>query len=409
MWYFMYAKPIIAPSLGKPTNPLAVQEHKKGFQFLNIFNDTQESTSTTEVTLATPQALLQIWKQPATGQRFITEKILQEVLATSTHGTSTVVIKKVVEASSTILLFVDRTTGYVYGHQVETGKTYQISNTVVPGVYDAYIFNNGKRVLMRYLDTTKKIITTTVSTIPSVTPDDPALPLTETTFLPSNVTSVAVNKKGTLLSYLVVTDEGGSVYTLTQNNPLLVSTSPFREWLLSYGGNTLYATTKPSAYVEGSTVTLPTYAYIVGNKTGLLSIPNESGTLLSSMWSSSGLLTFLSSSSGQKVLPIKTLAKKCSWGTNGFLVCAVPKVLVRGTEGLPDDWLQGSVSFSDSLSVIREKDGTVYPLFSFEKEKITFDIISPEVSSMNDLISFNRKQNGSLWLLNTHFIESSSN
>jgi hypothetical protein len=262
---------------------------------------------------------------------------------------------------------------------------------------------------MRYLDATKKNITTTISTIPSVSPEDTALPLTETTFLPSNVTSVAGNKKGTLLSYLVATDEGSSIYTITPSGTSLTSTSPFREWNLSYGGDTLYATTRPSSYVEGSTVIIPSYGYVVGNKTGLMSTTGENGTTLSSMWSSSGLLTFLSYSSGQKVLPIKTIAKKCAWGTSGFLICAVPKVITRGEEGLPDDWLQGSVSFSDSLSVVREKDGTVYPLFSFEKEKVTFDIISPEVSSLNDLISFNRKQNGSLWLLNTHFIDPSSN
>lgn len=403
VWFFMYAKPIISPDINKTKNPLGTQEPSKRFQFFN-WGDTEESTSTTEVTSLTPQALLEIWKQPATGQRFITISTLEERVGTTTQGTTTIQVKKMVQATSTVLLFVDRSTGYVYGHHIPTAKTYQITNTIIPGVYDAYIFNNGKRIILRSYDESKKEITTIMATIPSVSMDSVALPLLETTYLPSNVTSVAVNKNENLVSYLVVTDAGSSVYTITASGASLVSRSPFREWKLSYGGDILYATTKPSAYVEGQTVTLPYYSYMIGNKTGLSSNPGEDGLLLNSMWSDSGLVTFLSSFSSQVILPIKTLSQKCSWGMKGFLVCAVPKTLPKESEGLPDDWFQGTASFDDSLVIIDEKTGDPYSLYSFDEEKKRFDVTNLEVSKENNLISFTRKQNGSLWLLNTNFI-----
>lgn len=406
VWFFMYAKPVISPNINTTKDPLAIKEPKKFFQFYNR-DQTVESTSTTEVTEATPQALLEIWKQPAIGQQFITINTLEETTGTTTQGTSTIVVKKMTQATSSVLLFVDRATGYIYGHHVPTGKTYQVSNTVIPGIQDAYIFNNGKRVIMRYLDVNKKTITSVMATIPTVNPTSSALSLTDITYLPSNITSIAVSKKTTAVSYLVTTNNGSSVYTITTGGAFLVSTSPFREWALGYGGETLYATTKPSAYIEGMTVAVPGYEFLIGSKTGLMTNPGENGLFLNSMWSSRGLVTFFSTPPSQTVLSIKTLAQKCSWGTGKFLVCAIPKNLPKSEEGLPDDWFQGRFFFNDSLSIVNSNDGIAYPLYSFDDD-IIFDIKNISISSSNDLISFNRKQNGSLWLLNTNFITTES-
>lgn len=407
IWFFIYAQPKPSSSLGETVNPLLSSNIPKRFQF--IFNNDEEapmSTSTTEMTFAKPELLTKIWDKPATGQTFITEDIIKEEDATSTKGTTTVMIKKLVHSTSTILMFVDRITGHIYGYNREINKIYQISNTTIPGIYDAYIFNNGKRIVLRYADNDKRVIVGVLANIPSVNEKGQAKPLENTVYLPSQVTSVAVNKKGDMLSYLVTGDFGGSVYTVAQKGAILVANTPFKEWVLAYGGNTLYATSKPSAYVEGQTVIIPSFEFVVGNKTGLMTNPGETGIFINSMWSSKGLKTFLSSRGGQAFLPISTIASKCGWGQKDFLICAVPKILPRKTEGLPDDWFQGRFLFDDSLVTIDTKTAEVFPLYSFNTlNKLSFDVTGFSVSENNTLISFNRKQDSTLWLLDTLLLD----
>lgn len=409
-WFFFYATPSSAPSLNTTKDPLSLKTYPKGFQFL--FNNNDEvppSESTTEVTFQKPEVLTEIWHKPATGQTFTEVGFVREIDATSTQGTTTISVKKLAHATTTLLLFVDRTTGYVYSYDRSIGKIYQISNTTMPGIHDAYIFNHGKNIILRYADNDKHTIVGVLATIPSVSDNEQAKPLENITYLPSQVTSVAVNKKGDKVSYLVTGDAGGSVYTLsaTSKNAELVTTTPFKEWTLTYGGDTLFATSKPSAYVEGQTVRLPSFDFTVGGKTGLMSNPGESGVFLASMWSNTGLKTFLSLYGKQAVLPITTLASKCAWGTKNFLVCAVPKILPRKVEGLPDDWFQGRFSFNDSLVEINVQTAEAHNLYTFDLTKYSaFDITNLSVSSENTNIAFIKKQDSSLWLLDTTLISS---
>ena len=410
VWFFIYAKPTPTPSLGDTSNPLLVKDTPIRHQFINKDGDDPlppTSTSTTEITPFIPQPLSNIWKDPTTGQTFVTENRLVEVESKEIIGTTTVTSKRFVQATGTILMFVDRNTGHISGHSEESHKTYQISNTTLPGIYDAYIFNNGKSVIMRYEDLDTKSIVATLATIPTVREDSQAKPLEKISNLPSQVTSVAVNKKATSLSYLVSNDTGSSVYTIEgDKKAMLVTSSPLKELTLSYGGKNLYATIKPSAYVKGQTVLLPTFEYILGDKTGLMSLPGENGALLNSMWSSSGLKTFLSNKNTLKVLTISTLASKCVWVNPPFIFCAVSKTIPKGPEGLPDDWFQGRVSFNDYIMILNSNSSTSTPLFYFNSvSNLPFDVVGLTVSTDNSLIGFVRKQDGGLWLLDTTLIK----
>lgn len=405
-WFFFYSTPKAAPTLGEPTNSNSLKDFPKKFQF--IFNNEEEappSEITTEVTFKGPEVLTEIWNKPAAGQTFVQAENVVEVDATSTQGTTTISIKKLVRATSTVLMFVDRTTGYVYTYNRELGKIYQVSNTTLPGIYDAYIFNEGKSIVMRYEDKERQTIVGVLATIPRVTEKDQAKSLENITYLPSQVTSIAVNKKGTELSYLVTGDTGSSIYTITNKNTTLTANTPFKEWKLAYGGEDLFATTKPSAYLEGQTVRIPSFEFTIGDKTGLMSNPGESGMFLASMWSKTGLKTFLSLYGRQVVLSQNTLASKCTWGDNNFLICAVPKYIPRKTEGLPDDWFQGRFLFNDSLFIVDSKTADILPLYSFDESlKLSFDITNIAISRGNALIAFTRKQNATLWLLDTDLI-----
>ena len=408
VWYFVYVTPKAAPSLAQPTNPFPTSTFSRGFQFIFGQNKTGEEAvpQTPDATPAAQQTLIEIWNKPATGAAFVAQQVLIQVEATTTpKGTTTpIVIQKTVRATSTLLMFVDRTTGYIYGYNMEEGTINQLTNTTVIGVHDAYIYSNGKRVMMRRYDEDSKAIITIVANIPAPIQNGPPQALSQMTSLPLNVASIAINKKGDRLSYLVPNSSGSSIYTLGATGGTLVSTSPFSEWSLFYGGDTLYATTKPSAYLLGMTTALPSFEYLIGNKTGLMSNASDKGALLNSVWTDSGLVTYLSATQGEIILQAKTLASKCTWGTREFLICAIPKTLPVSDEGMPDDWLQGRTSFDDTLETVDVGSGTSYPLYSFDPSKGEMDVTNIGLSSDNKWVTFIRKQTGSLWLLRTENI-----
>lgn len=402
VWYFSYVNPITAQSLNETNNPLPVKSFPARFQFLNWGNN-DVGTTTTEITDPLKEPLVEVWNKAATGQAFITTQSLKEVVGTTTQGTSTTVIdiKKTVRATSTTIIFVDRVTGYIYGYPLTTGKVFQISNTVIPGVHDAYFFNNGTRVIMRYADRERNVVMGLIGTVPSVSEGGTPSPLEKVQYLTSEVVSVAINGRKDTASYVVATEKGSAVYSLGSKEPSLVASSPFREWDLSYGGDSLFVTTKPSAYVSGATFSLPLFQSESDERTGLMSNPSDGGILLNSMWSNKGLTTFFSKDGKLQRLPLLTLAPKCSWGEKNFLVCAIPRMIPRVAEGLPDDWFQGRVSFADDLVIVDTSTGTGFPLYTFSEKEGLFDITGITMNDDNEIFSFTRKQNGSLWLLNT--------
>lgn len=403
VWYFFYVKPVIAPSLARTNNPLAEINLPVRFQFLS-WGDDETSTSTTEVSNPLRDPLVRIWNKPATGQTFTTQEVLKDIMATTTQGTSTIEVRRTIRASSTVVLFVDKTTGYIYGYPLETGNVFQVSNTIIPGVHDAYFFQNGTRVIIRYIDRDRNTVMALLANVPQIKEGAEAVPLVNTTNLSSLVTSIAVNGRDDRASYVVSTETGSSIYTTTSNGISLLESSPFKEWSLAYGGETLFVTSKPSAYVSGVTAIVPSFSLRTGEKTGLLSLPNNSGELLNSMWSSSGLVTFMTTNAGENVLPIKTLANKCAWGAEDFLVCAVPRRVSAATEGLPDDWLQGRVSFEDDLYIVDKNGGGAFPFYTFSEGDGSFDVTNIKLLNTKDILTFTRKQDSTLWLVNTNLL-----
>lgn len=399
IWYVFFSTPQAAPSLGGTKNPLPTNGLPARFGFIFQDNNPPATTTETEVTNPGPEPFVQIWDKPATGNTLVMRQVLREVTSTSTSTTSPQVIKTI-RATSSVLMFVDRTTGYVYGYSTENGHTYQISNTTIPGIYDAYIFAGGDRILLRYLDSDRTTIKSILAGIPNVQEGRDPQGLVSQTNLPNNITSVAVNPSLSSLSYVVSTDGGASVYTVTAKGVAKVADSPFSEWKLSYGGEKLYATTLPSAYLEGTTVSLPSFSRVIGGKTGLMSLPSSDGSILNSMWSGSGLATFGSNKGSTLVMDIRTLADKCAATGAGQFVCGVPDSIQVGDEGMPDDWYQGKIAFKDSLKMVSLSSGSSFNLYSFPEKYGSMDVTHIQTNKQADLISFIRKNDGTLWLLN---------
>lgn len=403
VWYFLFSTPEPAPTLEQPTNPLSISDLPARFGFI-FQNEPPEQTTETEITPAGAQPFVQVWDKPSAGNVFVSRHILREATATTTVGTTTVVSTRTVRATTTVLMFVDRVTGYVYGYGIESGKPYQISNTTIPGVYDAYIWEGGNKILMRYVDSDRKTISSILATIPNVQEGRDPQPLVDITNLPNNISSVAVSGNLSSLSYVVPNDVGSSIYTLTLKGTSRVADSPLSEWTLSYGGNKLFATTKASAYTEGMTVSLPSFSRVLGEKTGLLALPSTGSAMLASMWSRSGLSTFGYNNGETVVSPVRTLASKCAHFVSSYFLCGVPKTVPRGDQGLPDDWYQGRVSFDDDLVRVDASEGGYEVEYVIDEKYRPMDITHLRTTPSGNLVSFIRKQDGSLFLFNPSLI-----
>lgn len=384
------------------SNPFGVAASRFISQFVTGSTYQGGATSTQPSTIEDNFPMLKIWPNPVAGYQFVNYQYLIGATSTSASGTP---ITRQERATSTSLIFVDRTTGYVYGYDTLTQNIDQITNTLTPGVFDAYIYRDGRRALVRSYDEQTGDIVSTLIDIPRVAPGRDPLPVEGSTSLPNNISSVDISPDGTLISYLVPNTNGSSLYTISVDKKITRIDVPLSEWTITYAGKTPLLVSKPSAYVEGAVLDAQTSARTLTQKTGLMISPSTKNTLyLASMWSRSGLATFyFDVRTGEtKVLGIRTLADKCVWETSTlFTVCGVPVKLSTPVEGLPDDWYQGRVSFSDSLTVISVAEGS--PTFTFNVEQELGEPVDMEnllLDTNDTLLAFTNKKDGALWLAN---------
>jgi hypothetical protein len=415
VWLFFFAGGGRGGLVTPPTNPFPESGNKKGFLFLtDILKQDEPGQSETEVTLAEEQILFKLWDKPVAGYGFTDKQVLEQVASTTITGTTSVATIQQVRATSSVVLFVDRLTGYIHQYNLKTKSINQVSSTLVPGVQDALFFSNGAFVVYRVYEEKKNSVVSMLYRVPNTTETSASVSLEKIFDLPDGVVSLATNKSGKQVSFVVKTTTGGMLYVINEEkndqiNPFpqskwSVVPLPLSEWNLSYGGNILYMTPKASAYVPGYTLEAFSGKRVISNKTGLVSTPSpDENTLISSMWSTKGLVSFLfNKKQGQTIaLSIKTVASKCVFQkTYPSALCGVPKTLPFKKEGLPDDWYQGTASFSDSLYSVYP-DGESYQIINLEREAgEIIDLEKPTTNQNDSILLFTNKVDGSLWLGN---------
>lgn len=405
VWYFFRSEPESDPTLSAPNDPFQSAEPRPKGEFVqqNVipFRPSSIDTTETERIPASERLLIQVWDKPVGGYAFASREILVSgtttPASTSTPATTSKPTKKTVE----YLLFADRMTGHIYGYNKESFAPFQITNTTIPGIYDAYILQNGTKVFMRYAGE-DGIIKTVSGTIPSFIEGADPRPLEGLRTLQDNVMSFAGSLSGNTYSYLVPSLSGSSVYTVNQKGAVSVATFPLREWTLVYGGEVPYMYHKPSAYMEGSLFAVTSKEYVAGGKTGLIALPSPQGDrTLASMWSSSGLATFLATKTGLRALDFQTLASKCGWVSGIRVVCGIPIEVPLGTRGLPDDWFQGTVRFSDDLYLVDTVTGDVTGLINLAATPGNpFDVTRVRANANASSLVFTNKEDSTLWMVN---------
>jgi hypothetical protein len=139
---------------------------------------------------------------------------------------------------------VERVTGHIYQMYLDTKASGKVSNSTIPGIYEAMFDGTATGVIYRYLDDSSKSITTFLATLGS----------SKGEFLPSDILDVSVSPDKTKFFYLTRSSNGvvGTVRSFKDGKRTQVFNSPFSEWLTQWvGDQKVYLTTKASANFSG--------------------------------------------------------------------------------------------------------------------------------------------------------------
>jgi hypothetical protein len=358
-------------------------------------DNTNDPNSTSTTPFSEENLFELVSKEPTAGYSF-------SDFVTTVYGSSTDSGRKTF-ATTTALLYVDRGTGHIYKKFIfKEDKAQKLTNTTVPGVYDAYFFANNTKVLMRYLRETDNTIISLYGALPPLS-SSLTLPLREVTRLPENIVSVAVSPKTGDLYYLVKTTSGSSLYRITSEGDTKVRDYDLSELSLSFNKEDLILSQKPSAFEKTYFFTEDELS-LYGGRTGqrvVFSAINK-GVFLSSVWTEVGLQLISSDLSGKRpyVYTTQTVADKCLSSLVGsYFFCFVPNLIPLIPFGLPDDWYKGRISFNDSLFVLDTVRHEESKLSRLETDIGTeFDVFKPLISSRDNYLAFSNKLNSELWV-----------
>jgi len=409
IYFFFIKTPTIIPV--DPNNPGDILRNPLSYEKPGLDNNqlnTETQYSYTETQSPEDKKLSKIWDKPTAGFSFVNQTLLVNSTTTKTiKGVPTeVTIQNKVPSHK--IYFVDSVTGFVYAYNLEKRSVYQISNSTIPAIYDAYIFNNGQNILIRYAD--GDIVKSLTAQIPFVNEGNSPLPLASISYLPNNISSVSPSLFDKEISYVLPNENGSSINTINSSSIKKIYTSLFSDWNISYGGNNLHLLTKPSSYILGTFMNLNSEVIVLRNKTGLNVLPSKTdNNLFASFLSNSGINNFIMSTKTGSIsyLTFKTLSEKCEWGVNDrFILCAVPYVLENGTnKALPDSWYKGEVSFSDDIYIrdFKTNEESVFFRFKYETDE-KLDIIKMKLNQEESYLGMINKKDKSFWLLKTDYL-----
>jgi len=265
-----------------------------------------------------------------------------------------------------VLRYVEKTTGNIYQTFIDTINERKFSDTLVPGVHEAYFGDNGGAVVMRYLKSDNSTVASWRGDVPKdvLGSDSTGYKKITGSFLPDNVTDMSVSPNGDKIFYLYNSNNtaiGTTSYTDGKNKSQ-VFTGAYTEWLSQWPNIDLITlTTKPSydvlGYMYGIDPNKKDFKKIMGGIKGLTTLTSPDGRYVLHSDNSVAMRLYNTTNGENTSLSIKTLPEKCVWVAGSVDVyCSVPK-FINNSNLYPDLWYQGEVSFSDDIWKINVEDG----------------------------------------------------
>ena len=293
--------------------------------------------------------------------------------------------------------YVERATGHIYQTYLDTKKTGTISNTTIPGVYEAIFNRLGTSTIYRYPSFDNNSTTSFLASLGG-----------DSNFLSSDIVTLSVSPDKNSFFSIIKNLNGeavGTINSFENNKTSQVFVSPFSEWLSQWvtEGN-VYLTTKPSYLVPGGVFNLNisngTLTKLFGGIAGLTTLANNTGNFVlygASLNTGPKLNIFDIKNHTSLDLDVYGLPEKCIWSLDNINVyCAVPNTVV-GTQ-YPDYWYQGLVSFTDYFVKININTKEVSTLANSEDET-PIDATNLFLSKTEDKLFFTNKKDSTLWSL----------
>ena len=308
-------------------------------------------------------------------------------------------------SSTTTLRYIDRATGHIYDYSFDTGVTTEISNTTIPKVDEGAFSAIGTRVYLETLDASNQIETISAA-VPEATTTGTIGSLTDVTFFPKNIVSIAQNLSS--LFYLVPTTKGSAGYTSALNGTKSsqVLDTALSELISKWQGKNITLLTKASASAPGYFFDLNTKTntlnVILHNIAGLTALENPTGTFVFGSASANGAIesfVYDEKKDSSRTISLNTLADKCVWSASDVnaIYCAVP-ISTSGT--LPDDWYQGNVFLADNdIWKIAADTGTTNIIASLSQMNPDIDAENLTLDGKEKWLGFIDKEDLTLWAL----------
>ncbi|MFA5773501.1 MAG: peptidoglycan-binding domain-containing protein [Candidatus Paceibacterota bacterium] len=326
----------------------------------------------------------------------ITGKIDTETAPFFTKTTTAVVEKNQYEQAPSVR-YTGRMNGHIYKMFLDTKIEEKISNSTIPGIYEAFFNNIANTVIYRYLSSDNSISSFTAT-----------LGEPKGEFLPKDISDLITSPDKIKFFYLTENSNGisGVVKNFGDTKMSVVFSSPLTEWLSQWANNKdIYLTTKASYGVDGSVfllnMTNKTISKIFGGVKGLTTLVNPNSSLvLYSVATGTGprLGIFDITKHTTKDLGIYGLPEKCIWSSDNITIyCALPNV-ITGNQ-YPDYWYQGLISFDDYfIKMDTTSSGTTTIANSTNETPI--DGTHLFLSDKEDTLFFTNKKDSTLWSLN---------
>lgn len=316
--------------------------------------------------------------------------------------------------------YIEKETGHAYEVSAEGGEKRQLTNTTIPRIQLADWADDGKAVVLRYLEedplSAREIIKTHLGrlTFPSASSTDMVGALAME-FLPDDIIALSVAADGKDLFYLLKKggEVAGSIVNLNTRTTKEIFRHSFGEWTPQLlNDDTVIITTKPSGSVPGFS-----YLYdpktkalkrLIREKDGLTTLGNVAGSRVLygenvaqnatlGVYSPSGFAGDEGGVFYEQTLPLTTLPEKCAWQKDSIrILCGAFITAPRGS--IPDRWYQGSISFNDTFwSVDTDTGEIVYLGDPKEETGQEFDVINPLIAKNEAYFVFTNKKDGTLW------------
>lgn len=301
----------------------------------------------------------------------------------------------VVNGSSTIVRFVERSSGYVFDANPETSEVIRLTNTSLGTVYDAQI-GSKETLLLRTLDDVGAVHTH-IATFGTTT--EGGLHDLETTDVGSTH-AIAFRDD---IPLLLVGENGSRLVASSTKKQETLFSSPLQGWRI-VRTHPLVVMERPGSSVLGSAFTVGSQGRFEKITTGrgltLATHPESDAHLIGEEGDAMRLFAQLPGSTTRTSLDIRTVADKCAWapGRSFTAYCAAPQGDIPSN--FLDAWYRGTVHTQDHWFTVEASSGTVESLFAPGSD-IELDVEYPRVDQSARYILFMNARDKSLWLLRT--------